>query len=1265
MPSRPPSPPQENPPSPEPLPNPHDILEKAPIGIFTSTPDGRFLSANPAMARLYGYDSPHELVTAATDISAQIYGDPAVRAAFLHRLATEDSVLGFESLHKRKDGTTFWTSESVHVVRDTSGGSRYIQGFVADISARKQTEQSMRENEECFRRMFLHAPAPYQSLDEAGNFLDVNQAFLDTLGYSRQEVIGKNFREFLHPDWIGHFTANFPRFKTLGEMADVEIEMRKKDGSTILVVLHGKIQRDDQGRFQRTLCVFQDISERRRVENALHSAAECATILSASPPLDQRLAQVVAVLQRITGISRAYIFRNEEDPVAGLCMTQTHEACAGGIEPQLGNPLLCRLPYAEASPSLRAVLALRQAYARTLDDFEGPEREVLESQGIQSLLILPVFAGEVFWGFLGLDDCLKPRRWRRDEISMLEMVANAIGMAASREGYEAAVLEREKYLATILQTTADGFFVLDVSGRILEANAAFAAMSGHGIADLAGMHITDIDVVETPGITKKRIERIIRNGSEFFETRHQRKDRSIYDAELSVTFMDEDGGRLVCFCRDITARKAAAEELRRSTSMLEMIRAVQSTFIVSGDLRKTFNGLLEALVALTDSEFGFLDEVLPDAAGQSCTRRLALSTLASESTHGKPPPHLPEDAPASGNPHTLAGLPAATGKAVIVNDVPSGPRPVGLPPGHPSIRTFMGLPLRFGNRLVGVAGVANRAGGYDRKIARFLAPFLSACAGVIHAVRLQEAEREAVMALQESELRFRKLLDDVDMVAVQGYDEGRRVVFWNRASQRVYGYTESEARGRLLEDLIIPEGMREDVIRAVADWVERGVPIAPGALDLRHKDGGMVPVYSSHVMQKTLSGRKEMYCIDVEMTEIREAQRQLVKAKEAAEEASEAKSRFLANMSHEIRTPLNGIMGMMQLLESTSLDSEQEEYIASAMQSCRRLTELVGDILDLSRIEAGRLEIKNEAFDLRAAARSVEELFRLPARQKKLGLRVRIDPAIPDGLMGDSPRLQQILNNLVGNAIKFSPSGEIVIEACPLPSPPGIIRVLFSVTDSGIGMAADMIERLFAPFTQADERYTRKYQGAGLGLSICKQLVELMGGSIAVETTLGAGSTFYFSIPFRLAPGLSGPVPGPRPSIGAHRNTCRILLAEDDKVNRMAIARTLEKEGHAVYGVENGQQAVQALANKDFDMILMDVQMPVMDGVTATRHIRRGDAGRDKAGIPIIALTAYAMDGDRERFLAAGMDDYVAKPMDRKTLNLVIGKALSGLGGDS
>lgn len=384
-------------------------------------------------------------------------------------------------------------------------------------------------------------------------------------------------------------------------------------------------------------------------------------------------------------------------------------------------------------------------------------------------------------------------------------------------------------------------------------------------------------------------------------------------------------------------------------------------------------------------------------------------------------------------------------------------------------------------------------------------------------------------------------------------------------------------------------------------------------------------------------------------------------ARLAAERANKAKNDFLTNMSHELRTPLNGVMGMLQLIEITDEKNEQLQYADLAKQSCDRLTRLVGDILNLSCIESGKTSILSEDFAMADTIQSIEQVFLPAAKQAGIELAFEIDAHIPKTLQGDTLRLHQVLSNLVGNALKYTETGNITLVASKLPfSPQGGCRILVEVSDTGIGISDALTSSLFEPFVQGENSFTRQFQGAGLGLSIVKRLVTLMGGSVCVESEEQVGTHFYVSLPFGHKEASS------MDPIHESDNTSKaggggmILLVEDDATNRMATAKYMENKGFEVRSAINGQEALTELKRRSFDCVIMDIQMPVMNGVDATRAIRKGEAGEQKKDTPIIAITAYAMSGDEDRFLQAGMNGYLSKPVEMTALERLVRSHLKG-----
>ncbi|HEU4867284.1 MAG TPA: PAS domain S-box protein [Actinomycetota bacterium] len=498
--------------------------------------------------------------------------------------------------------------------------------------------------------------------------------------------------------------------------------------------------------------------------------------------------------------------------------------------------------------------------------------------------------------------------------------------------------------------------------------------------------------------------------------------------------------------------------------------------------------------------------------------------------------------------------------------------------------------------------------------------------------------KAAYRAVEESERHTRQIIESAQDAFV-AIDRDGRIVDWNPAAETTFGWSRAEAIGMDLVESIVPELRRPDLGSRLQEMIGKR-----RELRALHRDGHEIPIEFTISAIESASGPTFNAFLRDRTTQLR-AEAAIADARDAAIEASRLKSNFLANMSHEIRTPMNAVIGMTGLLLDSDLTPEQTEYASTVRTASEALLEIINDILDFSKIEAGKLRLEPTTFEIPKLVEEVASIMAPAVREKGLRLTTSVDPDVASQVVGDPGRLRQILINLLGNAVKFTDTGHVALCLKPAAG-----RVRFEITDTGIGIPEAAQAQLFQAFHQVDSSLTRSHGGTGLGLVISKQLVGLMEGDIGVRSRAGEGSTFWFDVPLPAATRIHAPAVEPRlVQVGAG---ARILVAEDNVVNQLVTRTMLDKLGYRAEVVASGGEAIAALSEDSYAAVLMDCQMPAMDGYDATREIRR----RQGAGLhtPVIAMTAGAMNGDRERCLAAGMDDYISKPVRTEELGRVL-----------
>jgi two-component system sensor histidine kinase/response regulator len=712
-------------------------------------------------------------------------------------------------------------------------------------------------------------------------------------------------------------------------------------------------------------------------------------------------------------------------------------------------------------------------------------------------------------------------------------------------------------------------------------------------------------------------------------------------SDQSIHLQDQMGEIVIeGLATDITERKQAEEDRQRNEArLLSLVKILQQPM---ASPQEFLDFALSEAIKITASEIGYIyhyDEDHQRFILNTWSKGVMLECSVTQ-------PQTCYELEKTG----IWGEAVRQRQPIILNDYQAKhPLKKGHPEGHAPLRSFMTIPVFRGDRIISVVGLANKQGDYTNTDVYQLTLLMDAVWKVLD-------RRVAEDTLHEREAQLARLSDNLPGGMVYQLDMGenwqqRRFTYVSAGVERLHGVTVSEAMSDAMT--IYGQVLKEDqpYIEELEAKAVASMSAFNAQVRIRMPSGDIRWRYISSAPSRLSNNHLVWDGIELDITE-------LMKAKEQAEVANHAKSEFLANMSHEIRTPLNGVLGMLQLLSEVEVEEERKQYTGLAFQAGQRLLNLLNDILDFSKIEARQLTFRHEPFSVQTVLEDVLDSLRLAADQKRLNLSLKVDPKLPLIFFGDEARLRQLLFNLIGNAIKFTTSGSVSVEAWAHQSwrVADKTRVYICVSDTGVGIPDDKQALVFERFTQTDASYTRQYEGAGLGLAIVKRIVKLMGGDIVVDSEVGVGTNIYLDLRF------DTPEQDEKSSTvaGAEflEKTLRILIAEDEPISSLALTRILERMGHSVTCAHDGLAAIRTLCEGEFDCIFMDIQMPEMNGVQATKAIRSMSQLGDKQNIPIIALTAYAMQGDREKFLEAGMDDHVAKPVQMEELKKALARVL-------
>ena len=1149
------------------------IVESSADAIHSTTLDGTIVSWNHGAEGLYGY-SGQEIIGKNVDILAPPGRSDEVRQN-LGTVRKGCRVSPGETVRRRKDGTLVDVLLSVSPIRNPAGEVVGASAIAHDIGKRVRAERKLRESEKLFREVFEHAPFGMSVAAPDGRIIQANATLCRILGYSEQELRATTWAELTHPDDEGPFLLKMEQWmREPGGCMEAEKRYIHRTGNVVWARLRMSLVRDSGGNPQYFVVHVEDITERKRAEEALCESEDRFRVMADSCPTMMWVTDAEGQGQFMNRSCREFAGTTYEQEISKWQLP-LHPDDA----PEYEGAFHCAV---REHTSFRTEARVRRADGewRLLGCYAEPR----------------LSPGGAYLGHIGLSSDITDRRRAED-----------------------ALRESEERFRTMADGCPAAMWVTNAEGGIQFINRAYQELVGATFEQVEGtkwqLLIHPDDAPEYVGA----LQRAVRDHTPFrCETRARRADGEWrWFASYAEPRFSPGGEYLghVGLSPDITERKQAEQAREFQNSLIRAILDVSlDGILVVND---------ENLIVAHNKRF--LD-----------VWRIPL-------------PRIPDNLPD----YPIGGQPPLILSAVLdrVQDPDAFLQRIRELNGDPDASDHCEIELRDGRTLERYSTRLRREGGMGR----------------VWFFRDITGRKQAEQALRSSEEKFRQLAENIHEVFWMMDPAAREMLYISPAYEQVWGRTCDSVYQNPMSwaDAIRPDDLERAHLLFAGET--EGEP-TESEFRIRTPDGQEKWIRDRAFPIRDQAGQViRIAGVAEDITERKQYEAELIRAREGADAANVAKSRFLANMSHEIRTPMNGVIGMLQLLLDTNLTPEQRDYADVIETSGRTLLALIDDILDLSKIEAGKIALEHVDFDLRRTAEDAFQALRTRANAKGLAFGWRAAPETPTLLGGDPNRLRQVLINLTANAIKFTERGKVDVQVEVESQDTGKATLRFSIADTGIGIRPDQGAALFSPFVQADTSTTRKYGGTGLGLSIAKQLVEMMGGKIGFRSKVSEGSTFWFTAIFDIPSARSkasseedtrldaahGRAVAPH-GLSRARQGARILVAEDGRTSQRVLLGLLEKLGYLASAVANGAEAVHALRQEKYDLVLMDCQMPEMDGFEATRRIRESGGPH----VPIVAVTADAMAGDRERCIREGMDDYLSKPVELRQLAEVLAKWL-------
>ncbi len=1206
------------------------MLDQAHDAVFAWEIGGPIVYWNRGAERLYGIGPQQAVGRVAYELLATAF--PGTLDAVLVALMERGEWSG-ELKHTTGNGGRVVVESRMALIEEPDGRRLVVESH-RDIAPRKQVEQALQESHERFQRALDSIPDVVVIRDRDLRIQYINNATRQLTGRPVSDYIGKRDEEVWPPDVYEAYLPTLREAFQTRAIRTLETDVLLPGRGTRSLQITCVPLIDDEGGIREVLSITHDDTERRAREQEIELLNRLYATLST---LNQSIVSVKTpeeLFQEVCRIAVAHagfklVWVGWRDP-------ETHAvipvASAGDCEGYLDGIKV----YADDRPEGRGPVGvcMREGKPCIFQDFVNDPRAVLWREaamihGLRSVAALPIrFSGEVvgvftvYAGELGV--------FQDKEISLLQEAAASISFALDhleqeekRRQAENSLRDREAQYRAVIETTADGFWMSDAKGRLLEVNDAYVQSSGYSRTELLGMRISDLEAQEKPEETAAHIRRIILEGSDLFQSLHRRKDGTVWPVEVNTTYWPSAGGRFFCFLRDITDRKRAEDEIRSLNTSLELMVARRTAELESMLANATIG------LAFYDRDFRFLriNHCLAQINGIPLDSHLgrSLRELLPEIAETVEP--IVRRIFETGRPFTGMELQGTT-------PARPGERRTWLVSYYPVLAAD-GTVISVGATVTEIT---------ERKRAEEELVELN------RVLRQEIAERERV---EHQVRRLATILEaSTDLVGMA--DPEGHVNYLNRSFSEALGRSPDrepltirdchpEEAFRIIEQEGLPTAARLGVWRGETEfvtWDGRSFPTSQ--LILGHSDAqGSLQYYST--IMRDISERKQME------EALRLHGQELAVANAELARAARLKDEFLASMSHELRTPLNGVLAMSESLQEQvygALNAGQRRAIRDIEECGRHLLALVNDILDVAKIEAGKIEVEPGPIAVELFCQATIRLVKESAQQKRLRLSLQFDESVGI-LISDERRLKQILVNLLSNAVKFTPEGgEVALEVA---GDRASRQVCFTVRDTGIGISPEDLARLFQPFVQLDSRLSRNYPGTGLGLALVKRLTTLLGGHTLVESQPGAGSRFTVVLPWieesrateRESTLAERPGGDPRRA-DEPATEALVVVIEDNPCNAKGLCDYLCFKGFRGEWATNALDGIGLTQRLQPNLVVMDIQMPGMDGLEAIQRIRQLPAIGD---VPIIALTALAMPGDRERCLKAGATDYIAKPV--------------------